>query len=69
MEKEKIQVNEAMAELFYEQCVGQYNGHMSAIPNNPTLMSICKACGVKDKKDFKEFLLKLSENINDSNPF
>jgi len=65
--KNEIKVNESIANLFFDQCFGSYSGHMSSIPNNPTLKSICEACGVKSKNDFKEFLKLVSDNIERSN--
>lgn len=67
MKNENIKVNESIATLFYEQCMGRYSGHMANIPNNPILDSICKASGVVNKRDFKQFLIELSENLDDSN--
>ena len=67
MKNKEIKVNESIANLFYAQCMGSYSGHMSMIPNKPTLNSICAACSVESESDFKEFLLLLSENLKGSN--
>lgn len=61
----KVNVNSSIAELFYQQCIGSYSGHMSNIPNNPVLNSICLASGANDRASFKEFLKQVAENIPD----
>lgn len=57
----------ALAKLFYDQCVGQYSGHMSAIPNNPLFSSIFYAAGLTgtgDKKKFAEILRAFAEDLD-----
>jgi hypothetical protein len=61
----KVQVNESIAKLFFEQIMGTYSGHMAAIPNNPTLKSICEASGAFDKKTFKQFLIDVADKLPD----
>lgn len=59
----KVEVNKAIANLFFDQCYGTYSGHMANVPNNPVLMSICSASGVTGQNTFKEFLLKVAEEL------
>ena len=33
-------MSKALAEFFYEQCVGTQPGHMALLPNNPILFSL-----------------------------
>jgi len=61
--QEEVKVNEAIANLFYEQCMGTHSGHMANIPNNPVLMSICVASGVKDVNSFKQFLASVDDHL------
>lgn len=73
------QAEKNLAELFYQQCVGSYNGHMAAIPYNPIINSIFEACGVDGRGDFAKQLKSFAEIIeqavdknkdsNDSIPF
>lgn len=60
------------AELFYEQCAGQYSGHMSMIPNNSVLHSMMRVANVRDHKSFAAFLRKVAdelENKQDPMPY
>lgn len=34
-----------LARLFESMCVGEYNGHMAAVPHNPTIKAIFDAMG------------------------
>lgn len=60
-----------MAKLFMDQCIGEYSGHMSMIPYNPTLRSIFTACGIdscdsKEKqKQFVEVLRKFADSLDE----
>ncbi len=65
-----MKTNKAMAIFFYEQCAGSFSGHMSSIPNNPTLFGIIKAhtkdnnsMNAASKKEFSEFLMSIAENL------
>jgi len=57
-------VSGAVAEFFMNQCVGESNGHMALIPNNPVLYGLCKAHGVETPKDFAAFLQDIVNNID-----
>ena len=39
-----ITVSKEMANLFWEQMVGSYSGHMSNIPYNPVIDSMVRSC-------------------------
>lgn len=69
MEKKKVNVNESVAKVFYDQCMGDYPGHMANIPNNPVLMSICVASGATNKKTFIEFLKQVADQLPDDDIF
>lgn len=51
-----------IANLFYEQCVGSYSGHMAAIDYHPTIAAIVKvclpdnSCGQPSKEAFAKIL-------------
>lgn len=66
IDKKEVSVNDSIANLVYDQMMGTYSGHMANIPNNPTLMSICNASGVTDRKTFKEFLKQVADKLPDS---
>ncbi len=59
-----MDVNYEMADLFYEQCVGETNGHMAAIPNSPILWSIAVVNNCKTKEAFAEFLREVANNLD-----
>lgn len=46
-----------LAKLFEQMCVGEYNGHMAAVPHNPTIKAIFDAMG---DGDFADKLNKLA---------
>lgn len=67
-------INSSIAHIFFELCLGEHQGPMGAMPNNPTLCSILNCLGVKTKKDFLNFLIEirpyfLEEEINKDCPF
>ncbi|MCK5639852.1 MAG: hypothetical protein KAJ19_03615 [Gammaproteobacteria bacterium] len=64
-----LTVSEASAIYFYEQCVGTFDGHMAAIPNNPVLRGLCLAHGVKHQDDFVRFLRQVAEQLGKEQPF
>lgn len=49
-------INSSIAHIFFELCLGEHQGPMGAMPNNPTLCSILNCLGVQTKKDFYNFL-------------
>jgi hypothetical protein len=61
--KTKIEVDESTAKFFYDQIMGSYPGHMSMIPNSPTLRSLLLAHGVKDEDTFNEFLVQVADKL------
>ena len=62
-------VSEAMAELFYDQCAGDSNGHMATIPNSPILNSILIAHKARDTKaQFAEFLREVADQLTKEEP-
>jgi len=68
--KTKIEVDESTAKFFYDQIMGSYSGHMSLIPNSPTLRSLLHAHGVKDEDTFNEFLVQVVGKLKGCNfPF
>ena len=65
-----LMVSEPMAELFMDQCIGSYNGHMSAIPNNAVIDGICRAHRVNNKKeDFARFLRQVADQLTKEQVF
>ena len=73
-EPKTISPKAVLAEIFMEQCIGTYSGHMSDIPNNPTLKGICEAAmGLRDVQSsgtgirlkFKTMLHEMAENLTD----
>lgn len=52
---------EALAKLFETLCIGEYNGHMAAVPHNPTIKAIFDAMG---NKDFSTKLRELAETLD-----
>jgi hypothetical protein len=64
-----VKVSEPMAEFFYTQCVGKYDGHMAAIPNNPTIFGVCEAHRVYSRDDFARFLRGVADALQKEQPF
>lgn len=60
-----LDVSKAMAELFMNQCMGEYCGHMANVPNNPVLFGLCNAHGINDKSDFAKFLVEVAGKLED----
>lgn len=55
----------SLAKLFMDQCVGEYSGHMSCIPNNPLFSSIFQAAGyARNKKNFSSILRKMADELD-----
>lgn len=57
----KIEVSPDMAKFFMEMCIGQYTGHMSAIPHNPLIYGLMNQFSVVNgqyghKEQFVKFL-------------
>lgn len=61
--KEKVSYETAV--FFYDQICGQYNGHMSKIPNNPVLYGLMEANGIHNAKSFAEFLRGVADQLDD----
>ena len=66
----EMAVSESVAHLFWEQCAGQYTGHMAAIPYHPILRSIlqCHECA-DDRHRFARFLRSVAGHLEKGNPF
>lgn len=64
-----LMVSEAMAELFYDQCGGESNGHMAAIPNSPILQSILNVHKANTREEFAGFLRQVAEQLTKEQPF
>jgi len=64
-----VTVSEAVAKYFYEQCSGQYNGHMSMIPNNPVLFGLLQAHSVGSPTDFARFCRQVADQLEKEQPF
>lgn len=62
-----------IAEYFYQQCTGGYNGHMAEIPHNPTIKAFLGAmCKNTDRRAFAEFLQECANelmNFEEKTPF
>jgi hypothetical protein len=59
-------VQKEMAKFFMDQVIGDYDGHMAPIPNNPVLNSIATAYGIKyQPKQFAEFLRGIADALDD----
>jgi hypothetical protein len=65
----EIKVSEPVAEYFMEQCMGEVNGHMAAIPNNPVLFGLCKAHRINSKEHFAAFLIDVANQLTKEQPF
>jgi hypothetical protein len=61
-------MNKEIAELFHDQCVGEHNGHMAPMPNNPLFKSIFAACGLRgdSKKGFAKVLREMADALEKS---
>ena len=65
-----MNVSKEVAEFFYEQCAGEYSGHMSTIPNNPTVQGLLRAHGITNPrhpdslKQFAEFCRLVAEQLD-----
>jgi hypothetical protein len=65
-----MQVSKELARFFMDQCAGSYSGHMSNIPNNPTLFGLFRAHGVSepsgraDPKGFAVFLRAVADALD-----
>ena len=62
-----MEVSIEIARLFKDQCVGQYNGHMAAIPHNPVLASIFKAISPAgyDNIDFADTVIAIGKRLKE----
>ena len=59
--------SKAMAIFFYEQCAGSYSGHMSNVPNNPTLNGLVTACIGKhnvSRAEFADLLRDFADSLD-----
>ncbi len=52
----------ASAEFFASQCHGDYKGHMSRVPFNPTLHAFCETHNV-NYMNFPEFLRQMADAL------
>ena len=59
-----VTVSEATAQFFYEQCAGEYTGHMSLIPNNPVIHGLIKAHSAIERSDFTRFLRQCADKLD-----
>jgi len=62
--EEDFDVTYPTAAFFYDQCCGDYNGHMEAIPNSPVLHSLAVAHGVNTKEKFAAFLREIANQLD-----
>lgn len=54
-----------LARLFYDQCVGEFNGHMAAVPHNPLFASIFKAAGWNGgERSFSNILRQIADDLD-----
>ncbi|WP_299076604.1 hypothetical protein [uncultured Paraglaciecola sp.] len=60
--------DKALANYFYEQCTGGYDGHMATVPNNPVIYGLMFACGATSKKDFAEQLRQFADALDLTQP-
>jgi len=58
-----LTVSEAMAQYFYDQCAGQYNGYMAALLNNPVIYGLVMAHSADRKEDFVRFLRQVADKL------
>ena len=65
----EITVSEPAAEFFMDQCMGESNGHIAMVPNNPVLFGLCKAHRIHDKTQFAAFLLQVADKLTKEQPF
>jgi hypothetical protein len=64
--EENRRTGAALAELFYQQCVGTYSGHMASIPNNPTIACIFAACKADGRHEFADQIRKFADAIDEA---
>ena len=71
---ELLPVNQASANIFLTQCLGEYSGHMSMIAHNPTIRAIVEAHGVSvhnyagiGKHEFADFLRAVANQLSPNN--
>jgi len=58
-------VSESVSKFFKDQVIGSHNGHMSLLPNNPTLQGLAMAHGAdKSDEDFAKFLRAVADWID-----
>jgi len=61
----EIKVSREMAVFFMEQCIGETNGQMAAIPNNPGL---CIAHKVDNMPKFIDLLRAMADELDKKQP-
>ena len=64
-----VKASEAVADYFYEQCCGDYPGHMGRIPNNPNLWGLMQSHAATDRESFARFLRTCAEHLEKEQPF
>ena len=72
-----MKAEEALSDIFMEQCIGEYSGHMARIPHNPILYSICKvmcpsmrsSSDPETRKQFARMLHELADNLTEEKDF
>lgn len=58
------EVSVGVANFFMEQCIGEHNGHMAAIPNNPVLMGLLNAHDACQQDKFAAFLREVADKLD-----
>ena len=64
-----MKISRELALFFKEQIYGTYTGHMSEIPNNPTLHGLLSAHGINQytgTDDFPEFLRAVADALSET---
>lgn len=62
-------ITKELATYFIEEAFGSYSGHMSMIPNNPSLQGLARAHGCADsngrieRESMKQFLRDIADAI------
>ena len=59
----QVTISKQSAQFFYEQCRGEYKGHMARIPNNPVLHGFCSAHDANSEVEFANFLDAISKAL------
>lgn len=65
-----VTVSEAVAEYFFQQCIGEHGGPSGPIEHNPPIQSLLSAHGVYvNRHNFARFLRQCADHLEKRPPF